>query len=139
MFNINPFPVPVEIQEAIQRAALSVVLPESTQRWQPDESCPEPAFMDAFNEWHMRTEGSTEGLINLALDLRPPRDEQTPDQNIKWDFLINGIDALDFRLKQFEALLWWARQTWQHDPLIKKIVCASAEPETASPQTKGRD
>ncbi len=101
MSSINPFPLPAEVLESVAQEALRLMLPVNIQRPRPDAPRQEPAFVDAFEEWNVAMEGSTEGLLNLALGLRPLLSEQTSEQNIEWDLLTNGIEALTFRLRQF--------------------------------------
>jgi len=111
------------------------MLPENIQRPRPDAPHQEPAFVDAFEEWNVATEGSTEGLLNLALGLRPLLSEQTSEENIEWDLLTNGIEALTFRLRQFEALLWWAKATWKYDPAIRAAVDQQPDPNSEESAT----
>jgi len=122
MPSINPFPVPAEVLRALGEEALRVILPEPLPGRRPGQSPPEPAFVDAFDTWHVQTEGSIEGLLNLALGLRPSLSDHTPQENIEWDFLTNGIEALGLRLKQFDVLLHWARHTWSYDPAIQAAM-----------------
>jgi hypothetical protein len=120
---VNPFPLIRETWDCIGvETMLQAILPKSMQGGEADNPLKEPAFLAAFDEWHAQTEGSTQGLLNLVLDLRPAKDEQSPHENIQWDLLTNGIDALDLRLQQFEALLHWARMTWEYDPQIYAAI-----------------
>jgi hypothetical protein len=128
MININPFPLPAEVLESVAQEAMCLMLPENIQQPRPGTHHQEPAFIDAFEEWHVQTGGSTQGLLNVALELPSLRDVQAPYQDIQWDLLINGIEALDFRLKQFGALLWWAKATWRYDPAIRSA--ADSQPDT---------
>ncbi|MGO9572600.1 MAG: hypothetical protein ACLP5H_34220 [Desulfomonilaceae bacterium] len=117
---VNPFPLIRETWDRIGvQEMLRAVLPKDIQRDNPLE---EPAFIDAFDQWHMQTEGSTQGCLNLVDNLRPLRDEQSTHVNDQWDLLTNSLHTLDFRLQQFEALLHWARITWEHDPRVYAAI-----------------